>query len=215
MILWILIFSSLSIQCFVKYFANAFIVFDHVYLGHFVSRVFLPVLIWVFFFKQPLQSMGFRLPNITKREMSFVAITMVGLGLLWVFAQHPSIHQYYASLSSRLSDEPFSVRAVRFSLFVLSTVTAWEVLHRGFLLFGLNRWFQTSGLHEKSAQLASILIVCVFEVVFHFSKPFLETVGMAIASPLLSLLAFRTRSFIPSLVLHLLIEAVFFFSITR
>jgi membrane protease YdiL (CAAX protease family) len=71
----------------------------------------------------------------------------------------------------------------------------WEFFFRGFMLFGLERKFGR----------LSILIQAMAFGLAHFKKPQIEAYGAVIAGLFLGLLALRSRSFLPCILLHYMI----------
>jgi len=69
---------------------------------------------------------------------------------------------------------------------------AWEFLFRGYMLFGL----------ERSIGISAIFVQTVPFVLLHFGKPFLETLACIPGGFILGYVAYRTRSFLPSFVIH-------------
>jgi membrane protease YdiL (CAAX protease family) len=73
---------------------------------------------------------------------------------------------------------------------------AWEFLFRGYMLFGL----------ERSIGKNAIFVQAIPFVLLHFSKPFLkpflETLACIPGGFIFGYIAYRTRSFLPSFVIH-------------
>jgi membrane protease YdiL (CAAX protease family) len=69
---------------------------------------------------------------------------------------------------------------------------AWEFLFRGYMLFGL----------EKSIGKSAIFVQAIPFVLFHFGKPFLETLACIPGGFILGYVAYRTRSFLPCFIIH-------------
>jgi len=92
-------------------------------------------------------------------------------------------------------------------------MTGWEFLHRGVLLGGvlycLRQYMDTP---EKTAIVVAVLVVCIFEVLFHIKKPMYESFPFIPASILLSWLTIRTGSLWPAMLLHFSIELNFAFA---
>jgi hypothetical protein len=82
----------------------------------------------------------------------------------------------------------------------------WELLNRGFLLFGLE---------EKMGRWA-ILATAIPFAILHIGKPELETYGSFVAAIALGWVALRARSFVPGAMLHWLVSVTLdAFSIIR
>ncbi|UCD20004.1 MAG: CPBP family intramembrane metalloprotease [candidate division WOR-3 bacterium] len=74
-------------------------------------------------------------------------------------------------------------------------MVGWEFFFRGFMLFGLERKFGR----------LSILIQAMAFGLAHFKKPQLEAYGAVIAGLFLGVLALRSRSFVPCIMLHYMV----------
>lgn len=68
----------------------------------------------------------------------------------------------------------------------------WEFFFRGFMLFGL----------EKSFGRLTVMVQALAFALAHFKKPQIEAYGAILAGIFLGLLALRSRSFLPCVVLH-------------
>ncbi|MBE0433966.1 CPBP family intramembrane metalloprotease [candidate division WOR-3 bacterium] len=71
----------------------------------------------------------------------------------------------------------------------------WEFFFRGFMLFGL----------EKSFGRLTVMVQALAFALAHFRKPQIEAYGAVLAGIILGLLALRSRSFLPCVVLHYMI----------
>jgi len=71
-------------------------------------------------------------------------------------------------------------------------MVGWEFIHRGFLLFGL----------EKQMGRWAVLATAIPFALVHMSNPELEAYGSFIAALVLGWLALRARSFLPGMVVH-------------
>jgi len=74
-------------------------------------------------------------------------------------------------------------------------MVGWEFFFRGFMLFGLERRYGRM----------SVLIQAMAFGLAHFKKPQIEAYGAVIAGIFLGLLALRSRSFLPCILLHYMI----------
>ena len=72
-------------------------------------------------------------------------------------------------------------------------VFAWEFIWRGFMLFGL----------EEKFGYYAVLIQMIPFVILHNGKPYMETFGAIIGGIALGILAFRTRSFLYCVIVHI------------
>ena len=71
-------------------------------------------------------------------------------------------------------------------------MAGWEFVHRGFLLFGL----------ERQMGRWAVLATAIPFALVHLNKPELEAYGSFVAALVLGWLALRSRSFLPGMVLH-------------
>lgn len=157
----------------------------------------------VFALRFPLRELGFRWPKLARKDaLATLGAVVVIAATLFAWKDNPSIRGYYRNPLI----PGYSVNT--WLAFVVSATVSWEVLHRGVLLFGLRRALKETS--PKSAALFAGAIVCVFETLFHFTKPLSEAIGMMILSPVLSYLALRTGSLLLPLVLHVFVEAAFY-----
>jgi len=86
---------------------------------------------------------------------------------------------------------------VEVALFMFS----WEFLFRGYMLFGL----------EKSIGRSAIFVQTIPFVLLHFGKPFLETLACIPGGFIFGYIAYRTRSFLPSFIIHFGMYAMMIF----
>ena len=69
---------------------------------------------------------------------------------------------------------------------------AWEFIFRGYMLFGL----------EKSIGKNAIFVQAIPFVLLHAGKPFLETLSCIPNGIIFGYIAYRTRSFLPTFIIH-------------
>lgn len=158
--------------------------------------------------------LGLGWPRLSRAGWGWVAAAAVVFPLAvlpWL-----GIDSYQAAYAARRSQTPELAAALgSFVAFTVSTTLPWELLHRSFLLHATRILLERAGLAAVVAGTVAILVTQSFEVLFHLVKPPLEALAMAIASPALSWLAFRTRSVWVPVLLHLEVEVVFFFTVLR
>jgi membrane protease YdiL (CAAX protease family) len=207
-----LVGTALCIQANIHYFSHLWIWHwswpapnSPFYVFTFLSRIGVPLIINLVYLKFSAQNLGLGFPRfsgIPKKTLAGIGLLAALLpGIIFLIRLDSSYVQYYSNLN------PY-----HFLVFTMSTLPAWEFLHRGFLLFGLAAVFKK--LKTPSGETIAIVIVCIFEVMFHFSKPPLEAFGMMLGSPILSLIALRTQSIWLPLLIHLYIEALFVFFVS-
>ena len=72
-------------------------------------------------------------------------------------------------------------------------IFAWEFIFRGYMLFGL----------ERSIGKSAIFVQNIPFVLLHVGKPFLETLSCIPSGFIFGYVSYRTRSFLPSFIIHL------------
>lgn len=211
--LYIFTVTALLCQLFGHYFATKLLNFDG-FLGLWpILRIVVPCFLFVIL-AIPFSALQLRLPKFDKASLYvclFAVVCLIGLAIyLGNFAEG---YLNYYRRGQTLEQLQAAGRFERFLLFTLSTLIAWEVFHRGFLLGGFN-WLLNNkfNVEEKLSQAIAIVFVASFESLFHIKKPMLESMPLVFASLALSWLTFRTRSLWPALIIHLAIEIIFGYS---
>ncbi|MDB5036927.1 MAG: hypothetical protein JWQ35_455 [Bacteriovoracaceae bacterium] len=211
--LFVLVFSVILILLLGFYYNEPFVIGSGFHSLRFVLYLVFPILLNIFYFKISWRELGVAKPylNRTSKRMlfGFAILTPFVVYLIHLSPDYLNAYPYYRNQSVSTFE-----RLSQFSIFTFSTMVGWEFLLRAYLLFGMRRLLENQ--HRVSSELAtalSILWVCTFEVLYHFVKPDLEAWGMLIASPILSWIAFKTRSFFVPLAFHLFIETSFIISI--
>lgn len=203
----------LLLQVIGSYIGKEFLAWDRIKGYWILSRLVIPFIL-VLLLAIPLKNLYFSKPIINRSNVNFMLFAVFLLLLLLVYLQ------FFAGDYLSHYRRGYSLERLRetgkffgFLVFTASTLIGWEVLHRGFLLGGgqycLTEHYK---LHPTAAAVIMVVIVCIFEVLFHIKKPIYEAIGMLIASPLLSYLTIKTRSLWPALTFHLMIELIFGFS---
>jgi hypothetical protein len=204
----ILIGMALLIQLFGRYHAHDYTI-GHFYYSWVLLRIIIPLIV-IRAMRIPFSKLGLGLPIFDKFLKILCIIAFLGLfGIYLVIHFSPQYLGHYSKAFGSFESERF----VNFMIFTLSTLTGWEFLHRSFLLMGVvyllgrdNRVGETT-LHQ-----IAVLIVWIFEVLFHFIKPQMEAVGMLLGSPFLSYITLKTGSIWPAFLIHLGVEIVFILS---
>lgn len=178
-----------------------------------LSRMVLPFIV-VLMLSIPIKSLYLSKPKLSHISPYFIGFCILALLGLLVYLQFfaEDYLQYYRNGRSLEILHEIN-RFQRFSIFTASTVIGWELLYRGFILGG-GQYCLVKHLHiETSAAIFMMaVIICICEVTFHLQKPIFESLGMVIASPLLTYLTAKTRSLWPAMAIHLMIEFIFGFS---
>lgn len=204
----VIIFAALILQGAGHYFAHELVAGKFFYWGWLVFRVAIPVVL-IALLKISWKEMGLNLPRLdrgTKKTLIFTGIILILLFIVMQFMDdYLGAYKY-----SFMGGAGKYARFINFSIFTLSTLTAWEFFHRSFLFKGLIFTFEHDlKLDSQGAAIIAAAVVAVFEVMFHFKKPMPEAAGLLIASPFLSYLVYKTGSIWPSFLIHLSIEFIF------
>jgi hypothetical protein len=220
----IIIGTGLIVQFITVYFGWEYLVYNGFCGLIFLIRTIVPIgigsLIGLSFCE-----MGVALPGGGKNLAAcfiFLMLLIVPF-VFWCFSFESMRSFYYSNFSSFKGDKAGFARY--FAFFTISTNLPWEFLHRGFLLFGLEktlRSFEPQFYIEKQNEnqpgaikpidnsgFLAMMFVLVFETVYHFSKPAMEALGMSAASILLSVIALKSRSIFYPMLLHACIEIFF------
>jgi membrane protease YdiL (CAAX protease family) len=209
--LWIVFYTVLA-ALIVGYYYNSPTVVHHFHTLRFTIYIGLPLLSNLFFLKLPLSQLGLGRPSFSKNaKIYFTAILIIAPILYVAFPLFESYPKNYPQYQDALI--PWSQKAERFLIFTLSTLPAWEFLHRGFLLGALKSILGKAKIDENIAVSLSILAVTMSEALYHLVKPDIEAFGMLALSPILSWFAIRTKSIWIPIILHLYIEFLFFLQI--
>jgi membrane protease YdiL (CAAX protease family) len=137
------------------------------------------------------------------REVGVVlALWAAMVPLVWAVHDTPSFARTYPRLPSAEHDPQMFLL---YEGFYLVKWTAWEFFFRGFLLFGLGR-----DLLGRA-----VLVSTIPFTLMHFGKPELETATAFVAGLVLCLIAQRSRSIWPGVLLHWLVAGTMdFFAAT-
>ncbi len=200
----IIIISTLIIQFLCRYYSQYFSLSNSFQSLIFILRFCVPFLIVVFYLKISWKNLGISIPKMSRRGWICLAGVFIAVpACLYAIKLNNSYQSYYWHLQSGRA-------CIRFAIFTISTLPAWEFLHRSYLLFGIKYILDNEdSFRQQSAIAISVLLVMVFETLYHFIKPDMEACAMMIASPVFSLIALRTRSILIPLLIHLYIELWF------
>jgi len=166
--------------------------FEFVYwfVGDFFTFFVLPILIILIFLKDKPKNFGLQLGDYKAGlKISFYFI-LVMLIISWFASSSFSFVETYPLLQrTKESWGLFFIYEATLFLYVF----AWEFIWRGFMLFGL----------EEKFGYYAVLIQMIPFVILHNGKPYVETFGAIIGGIALGILAFRTRSFIYCVIVHI------------
>lgn len=204
----LILLSALVVQLVGRYYAK-FLIVDHFYWIPFLTRFGVPLLIVFLLFRWRLLDLGLGRPQLNRAAKIWMG---VGLVLIPLVVSSVRFNEAYLGAYPQYVNDlvPWGDRLERFFFFTLSTFFSWAFLHRGFLLFGIQKVLrEEEKLSEPLAHQLAILYVMCFEVLYHILKPDLEAFGLLLASPLFSWLALKTKSLWVPTALHFYIEACF------
>lgn len=211
--LMIIILCALCLQLLGHYFATTYLVYDGFLALWPLLRIVLPACLLVLL-AIPLSVFSYRLPQFDKASLMLVLFSLVALSLLAFYLanfadDYLSYYRRGASLEALIAAQRFE----RFMVFTVSTVIAWEVFHRGFLLGSLRFWLtEKMAIPARSADMIAMLYLSAFESLFHIKKPMYESIPLVFVSLALSWLTIRTKSLWPALIIHFSIEVIFGYS---
>ena len=211
--LMVIIITALCLQLLGHYFATKLLFYGGFQALWPILRIILPAIILILL-AIPLKVIYFKLPRFDKTSLRVVVFACIGLVLLaFYLANYADDYLAYYRRGASIEFLRETQRFQQFMMFTLSTLIAWEIFHRGFLL-GAIRYCLTTHLqlHARSADIIAMLFLAVFEVLFHIKKPMYESFPLIFASLALSWLTIRTGSIWPALVIHLMIEVIFGYS---
>jgi hypothetical protein len=160
------------------------------FVSDFVTFFVLPFIVIRYLFKEKISDFGLRAGDWRTGLKISAIFFLVMLPLIWVASSSPAFTTKYPHL--------LSVREVWDKFFIyelgmLIYMFGWEFIWRGFMLFGLEAKF---GYY-------AILIQMIPFVILHNGKPILETFGAILGGIALGILAFRTRSFLYGVIVHM------------
>ena len=160
------------------------------FAGDFVTFFVLPFIVIRYLLKERLSDFGLSVGDWKTGMKISVLFFIVMLPLIWTASSSPSFTSKYPHL--------LSVREVwnKFFIYELGMLVymfGWEFIWRGFMLFGLEAKF---GYY-------AILIQMIPFVILHNGKPMPETFGAILGGIALGILAFRTRSFLYGVIVHM------------
>jgi len=164
---------------------------EHVYwlVTDFMSQFLLPLLLIIFYFKEPVGNYGIAFGNRKLGLRIWLTFWAVMLPILWIVSSSDSFRQIYPHAQIVRTDW---ILFVLYEICVLLYMTGWEFIWRGYLLFGLKDRFGDT----------AVFIQMIPFVLLHFGKPVIETFGAVIGGLLLGYLALRTGSFWYGVMIH-------------
>lgn len=203
--------AAIAIQLLGHYHAAEVLRWGHFYGLWAVLRIAVPLAL-LRYAGLTLSEAGIRLPSLNRNSALLLA---GGVGLLLLaFPGVYFLKGYFAHYGGSFGGGGAASRLANFLVFTSSTLVGWELLHRGFLLFGLSHLLEKRrGVDRSTAVMIAVAVVWIFEVLFHFKKPELEAAALLAGSPALSLLGIWSGSVLPPFLIHLLVELLFIASL--
>ncbi len=157
----------------------------------------LPAGIIVFIFDENIQEYGIRWGNVR----TGVILTMIGivLSLLVTFLASKYIMDIQLYYSSRVFSIQFIIKTILYMF-------AWEFMFRGYLLFGLKKYF--GGFYAN-------VIQTLFFFIVHVGKPAIEMQSTIFSGLIFGYICLKSKSFWPMVIIHsvIMISIVFFASL--
>ena len=158
-------------------------------LASLVLRVALPVAIIVWWLRSRPVEFGFRLRGISRHLPAYAAMYLVMFPVLFWASGLASFLNYYPFYSQAVDGGwGFWLYEVGYGLQFVGV----EAFFRGFLLFGLLPRFGA----------LSVAVMTVPYTMIHFAKPMPEAFAAIAAGLILGVMAIRSRSFVPGILLH-------------
>lgn len=160
------------------------------FLGDTFTLFILPVLIIRFILKEKPVNFGLRAGDHRaglKISLYFIIVMVV---IIWFASSSSSFQATYPLLQR--TKESWGLFFI-FEAGLLVYVFSWEFIWRGFMLFGL----------EKKFGFYAVLIQMIPFVILHNGKPAAETFSAILGGIALGILAFRTRSFLYCVIVHM------------
>lgn len=179
------LFNSFSDNQYVDLFS-----YLYWFIGDFFSLFILPVIIVLLILKEKPKNFGLQFGEHKaglKISSYFIVIMVV---IIWFASSSTSFVQTYPLLQR--TKESWNLFLV-FEAGLFVYVFAWEFIWRGFMLFGL----------EEKFGYYAVLIQMIPFVILHNGKPFPEVIGAIFGGIALGILAFRTRSFLYCVIVHI------------
>jgi len=166
--------------------------YEYIYwfFGDFFSFFILPVLIIFIFLKDKPKNFGLQIGDYKAGlRLSFYFIIIMIVIIWFVSSSHSFTETYPLLRRTKESWELFLIFEVGLFIFLF----AWEYIWRGFMLFGL----------EEKFGYYAVLIQMIPFVILHNGKPYPETLSAIIGGIALGILAFRTRSILYCVIVHI------------
>jgi membrane protease YdiL (CAAX protease family) len=160
------------------------------FIGDFITFFVLPYFIIHLLLREKITAFGLKLGDWRVGLKISLLFFLIMLPLIWIVSASPSFTAKYPHLLSlRETWSKFFIYEAGMLIYMFS----WEFIWRGYMLFGL----------EEKFGYYSVLIQMIPFVILHNGKPLPETIGAIFGGIALGILAFRTRSFIYGVIVHM------------
>jgi membrane protease YdiL (CAAX protease family) len=159
----------------------------------FVLLMVIPMAFMRIFAGWSLRDLGLRLRG-TKNEFGLILVLWLAfLPVLWFVSDLPEFAKTYPQVRSSQTDMTIFIahHAYYFVYWM-----GWEFFYRGLLLFGFARDYGSK----------AVLLSTFPFVVMHYGKPPIEMMAAIVAGFILCGIALRSRSILPGVVLHWLVQ---------
>ncbi len=167
-------------------------------LSGFLFMFLIPALIIKRVWGKNLSDFGFKLPQNGLKKAEIFLITLTILLALYFLLKQASIQNYYS-----LYWQKMSASLIIFNLTAFLYYLSEEFLFRGFLLFSL--W--------EKVKLNSILISAIIFSLLHLTRPLPEIFFAFFYSIVMGYVSIKTKSFLPSALLHFILSVLVNFAV--
>ncbi|MGE0785137.1 MAG: CPBP family glutamic-type intramembrane protease [Sandaracinaceae bacterium] len=140
------------------------------------------------------RELGFSVKKAGPELLIVLGLWLVMIPIVWVVSSQPAFSATYPRL--RAAEHSFTMWALFEGFYVVKWI-AWEFFFRGFMLFGFQRDFMSR----------AVLVSTIPFALMHYGKPELEMASAVIAGIVLCLIALRSRSIWPGVLLHWLVAS--------
>lgn len=139
------------------------------------------------------RDLGFRIKGTWPEFKLILGLWVAFLPILWFVSDFPEFAKTYPQVKASQTD--FAIFAAHHSYYIVYWM-GWEFFFRGLLLFGFERDYQSK----------AVLLSTFPFVVMHYAKPPVEMMAAILAGFILCGIAMRSRSILPGVVLHWLVQ---------
>lgn len=140
-----------------------------------------------------LRDLGFRLRGTLSEFKLVIVLWIAFLPVLWFVSDFPRFEKTYPQVRAIQTD---GLMFVAHHAYYIVYWMGWEFFFRGLLLFGFERDYQSK----------AVLLSTFPFVVMHYGKPPIEMMAAILAGFILCGIALRSRSILPGVLLHWLVQ---------